>query len=158
MVSPDPRCKALFMTNENREHPDHAHRRPRDVSDETVAAVGKLSEALEIVEQARGMLYGFHRLTGKADLTLDEAVGLLVSAGHTQLAEDIERGLIGRNVIEGRWTFQIIEDYDSGYYSAFQDVEARARDSLTGGKRHLFEAEMKEDRRTHHSKGHESTP
>ena len=37
--------------------------RPRSVSDETVEALGKLSEALEVVEN-RGYLYAFHRLTG----------------------------------------------------------------------------------------------
>lgn len=35
--------------------------------DATVAAAGKLSEALEIVEHARGLLYGFHRLCGSAE-------------------------------------------------------------------------------------------
>ena len=46
-----------------------------DLDDDTVAALGKLSESLETVEQARGLLYGFHQLTGKADLLLQEAVG-----------------------------------------------------------------------------------
>ena len=40
-----------------------------DLDDATVEALGKLSEALEVVEHARGLLYGFHRLTGTADLT-----------------------------------------------------------------------------------------
>lgn len=66
------------MTSAN--SPDPPHRRPAGVSDETVTAVGKLSEALEVVEHARGLLYGFHRLSGKADLALGEAVGLWWSA------------------------------------------------------------------------------
>lgn len=40
------------------------HRRPDGTDDATVAAVGKLSEALEKVEEARGHLYAFHRLCG----------------------------------------------------------------------------------------------
>ena len=138
--------------------PDSAHRRPDGVSDETVAALGKLSEALEVVEQARGYLYGFHRLTGKADLALGEAADLLRKAGHEDLATEIDRDIVGRNVIEGRWTFQIVEDYDANYYRAFVAAEDKAREELVGGKRHLFEAEMKEARRTPGLRHHEALP
>jgi hypothetical protein len=138
--------------------PDERHQRPEGLDDATVEALGKLSEALEVVEQARGELYAFHRLTGMADLALGEAVELLRTAGHDAIAARIDDELVGRNVIEGRWTFQIIEDYDDGYYSVFRDVEASARSELAGGRRHLFEAEMKEDRRSHGRSGHEARP
>ena len=137
---------------------DDAHTRPDNTSDATVEALGKLSEALEVVEEARGMLYGFHRRTGKADLALGEAVDLLREAGHTQLADDLEVDLVGRNVIAGRWTFQIVEDFDDTYYAAFKDHERRAREQLIEGKRHVYESEMKQDRRTHGRPGHEATP
>ena len=127
-------------------------------SDATVEALGKLSEALEVVEHARGLLYGFHRMTGEADLALGEAVELLEKSGATELAATIESELVGRNVLEGRWTFQIVEDYDDNYYAVFKDLEKSARTDLADGKRHLFEAEMKEDRRTHGREHHEATP
>jgi len=138
--------------------PDAAHRRPEGLDDATVAALGKLSEALEVTEHARGLLYGFHRLTGTADLTLGEAVDMLREAGHGELADRIETELVGRNVITGRWTFQIVEEYDDTYYAAFRDLERLARDELAGGRRHLFEAEMKEDRRTPGREHHAATP
>ena len=142
------------MDEEDRPLPEHT--RPEGVDDVTVEALGKLSEALEVVEDARGHLYGFHRLTGMADLALGEAVDLLRKAGHDAHADRIETELVGRNVIEGRWTFQIMEEYDDGYYSTFKRLEAGARDDLVGGRRHLFEAEMKEDRRTHGRRHHEA--
>lgn len=138
--------------------PDAAHQRGEGISDETVEALGKLSEALEVVEHARGLLYGFHRLTGKADLALGEAAELLRDAGHEAMAKDVEERLVGRNVISGRWTFQLVEDYDDGYYAQFKELEKQARDELAAGKRHLFEAEMKEDRRTHGRPHHEALP
>lgn len=138
--------------------PDPAHRRGCHDSDATVKALGRLSEALEAVEHARGLLYGFHRLTGTADLALGEAVDLLRDAGHGELAEDINQRIVGRNVISGRWTFQLVEDYDDGYYAEFKAAEKQARDILVEGKRHLFEAEMKEDRRTHGRAHHEALP
>jgi hypothetical protein len=138
--------------------PDDAHTRPRSTDDKTVEALGKLSEALECIEQARGMLYGFHRLTGTADLTAGEAVALFREAGHDDVADRLETELVGRNVIEGRWTFQVVEEYDDGYYADFTRLERQAREELVAGRRHLYEAEMKEERRTHGRRHHEASP
>ena len=138
--------------------PDADHRRPDGVDDATVEALGKLSEALEAAEVARGHLYTFHRLSGTTDLTLGDAVQQLRDAGHTGLADRIDRELVGRNVIPGHWTFQIVEAYDDGYYATFKELERTAREELGGGRRNLYEAEMKEDRRTHGAPGHEATP
>ncbi|MFC8302734.1 hypothetical protein ACFUCV_03515 [Specibacter sp. NPDC057265] len=146
------------LHNDPSDGPDAAHQRGEGISDETVTALGKFSEALEVVEHARGLLYGFHRLTGKADLALGEAAELLREAGHGAMARDVEERLVGRNVIKGRWTFQIVEDYDDGYYAEFKTLEKQAREELGDGKRHLFEAEMKEDRRTQGRRHHEALP
>ncbi|MEJ7771263.1 MAG: hypothetical protein WKF51_05140 [Geodermatophilaceae bacterium] len=93
-------------------------RRPPGCDTATVEAVGKLSEALEAVEEARGHLYAFHRLTGTADLALGEATDLLAGAGHEELALRLREELVGRNVLAGRWTFQVVKEYDDGYYAA----------------------------------------
>jgi hypothetical protein len=124
----------------------------------TVTALGKLSEAFEAAEEARGRLYGFHRLCGRADLTLGEAVELLRKAGHIELADRIDRELVGRNVLPGRWSFQIVEEYDDDYFATFRRLEAEARQELAGGRRHVYEASMKEDRRTNGLPGHEKEP
>jgi hypothetical protein len=143
---------------DEQDKPTAEHQRPEGVDDATVEALGKLSEALEVVEDARGHLYGFHRLTGMADLALGEAVDLLREAGHAELADRLRTELVGRNVVQGRWTFQIVEEYDDDYYATFKRLEAAARDDLVGGRRHLFEAEMKEERRTHGRPHHEAVP
>lgn len=140
------------------DRPSAEHRRPPGVDDATVAAGGKLSEALETVERARGHLYELHQLIGGADLRLDEAVSKFREAGHPEIADRIERELVGRNVLPGRWTFQIVEEFDDGYYAQFREIERDVRDELFEGKRHLFEAEMKEERRTHGHKGHSAVP
>jgi len=135
-----------------------ACRRPDGVGDAAVQATGKISEALETIERARGHLYSFHQLTGRADLLLDEAVATLRDMGHSELAEHIGTELIGRNVLPGRWSFQVVEDYDDGYYLCFQEVERQVRTALCGGRRHLFEAEMKEARRTAGHPAHAAAP
>ncbi|MFZ2178910.1 MAG: hypothetical protein WAW17_33750 [Rhodococcus sp. (in: high G+C Gram-positive bacteria)] len=140
------------------EQPGSEHRRPEGTSDDTVAALGKLSEALETVERARGQLYSFHQLIGHADLQLGEAVDALREAGHAEVADRLRSELVGRNVLAGRWTFQVVEEFDDSYWTVFRDQERAARGELAGGRRHLFEAEMKEERRTHGRPGHESRP
>ena len=137
---------------------DEAHTRPPGTSDATVEAVGKLSEAFEVLEDARGQLFNFHRKIGMADLTLGEAAELFRQAGHAELADRLETDLLGRNILAGRWTFQIVEEFEDGYYATFRDYDRQARDELMGGKRHVFEAEMKQDRRTPGRPGHAATP
>ena len=129
-----------------------------DLDDATVEGLGKLSEALETVDQARGFLYAFHQLTGKADRQLQDAVGLLRDAGHGALADDLDRDLVGRNVIADRWTFQIVEDFDASYWAAFRAFDERARNELAGGDRHVFEARMKQSERTTGHPRHEAGP
>lgn len=137
---------------------DEAHTRPSGTSDATVEAVGKLSEAFEVIEDARGQLFNFHRKIGMADLTLGEAVSLLREAGHPEIADRLDEEVLGRNVLAGRWTFQILEEFEDGYYAAFKEHDRRVREEVMGGKRHVFEAEMKQDRRTVGQAGHAATP
>jgi hypothetical protein len=145
------------------DQPAPQHRRPDGVDDLTVAAVGKLTEALETVERARGHLYEFHQLIGSGAAALCAAVEDLRRSGHAELADTIERQLVGRNVIPGRWTFQVVEEFDDGYWSCFREYERLARSTLLDGRQHVYEAEMKERERSRDENGaplpgHEAAP
>ncbi|QYC43295.1 hypothetical protein Nocox_28530 [Nonomuraea coxensis DSM 45129] len=124
--------------------PDQDHRRPDGADDQAVKAAGMLSEALETVERARGHLYSFHQLTGSAHATVAEVVDLLDGTGHDDLARRLAAELLGRDVLPGRWTFQIVEEYDDDYYAAFRELEREVRDRLMAGRRHVYEAELKQ--------------
>jgi hypothetical protein len=134
------------------------HVRPEGVTDATVEALGRLSEALEAVEVCRGHLYAFHRRSGTADRTLGEAVDLLRKAGHDELADRIHTELFGRNLLHGRWSFQIVEEYDETYWTPFRDLERDAREQLAEGRRHIYESEMKERERTRGHPDHTAVP
>ncbi len=142
------------MTDE----PAPEHRRPEGVNDATIEALGKLSAALDHVEDARGHLYAFHRLCGSAETTLEEATAMIRDAGHFEIADALDRGVLGRNPLPGMWSFQMVEAYDDGFYAEAKAIQQRATDELVEGKRHIFEAEMKELRRTRGREGHEVTP
>jgi hypothetical protein len=143
---------------DQRDGPDEAHTVPDGVDDATVEALGLVSEALETVERARGALYDLHQLVGGADLTLGDAVLRLREAGHDGWADRVEAELVGRNVVEGRWTFQLVEEFDDTYWQPFRDLERELREALARGRRHLHEARMKEQRRTHGRRHHEARP
>jgi hypothetical protein len=103
-------------------------------------------------------LYTFHQLMGHADLQLGEAVDQLRAAGHHDIADRLETEVVGRNVVSGRWTFQVVEEFDDDYWSVVRAEEKAVRDALLEGVRHVYEAEMKADRRTPGRSGHEAVP
>lgn len=146
------------MTAHHGDGPSAQHQAPPGASDDLVEAVGGVTAAFEVIEHARGMLYAFHRLVGRADLELQEALDQLEQAGRPDLAEELRERVVGRNVIEGRWTFQVVEDFDDGYYREFADAERRVREATLGGRRHVYEAQLKERERTRGRRGHEARP
>jgi len=132
--------------------------RPAGATDAEVKAAGKISEALEWVERARGHLFTFHQEIGHADFLLDDAIELLEAGGHHDLADLVRLEAVGANVLDGRWTFQIVDEFEQGFYAEVRRVEAQVRDALMDGQRHVFEAELKEARRTRGRPGHELRP
>jgi hypothetical protein len=132
--------------------------RPEGTSDATVAALGTLSEALEYVERVRGHLYSLHQLMGRADLLFGEAADLLADAGHVADADELRCVVVGRNLLHGRWTFQVVDEFDDVYYRLVRDHVLMLEARHMGGRRHVYEAEMKEERRTKGAEGHEARP
>jgi hypothetical protein len=133
------------------------HPTPDGVSEATIEGVGKLSEAFEYIERAKGHLYSFHQLMGRADFLVSDAAEMLRKAGHLEFADRLAEELVGRNVLDGRWTFQVVEEFDDTYYEFFRGIERESRE-LTGGVRHLYEARMKEQRRTQGHPAHRQDP
>lgn len=133
-------------------------RRPHGVTDGSVEAVGKLSDACEWIERACGRLDDFHQMSGHADLLLGEAADALDEAGHASIAAELRDRFVGRNVIEGRWTFQIVDEYDATYWSPIRSHRTDVEAELMGGAQHVAESEMKEDRRTDGRRHQESRP
>lgn len=129
------------------EQPDRAHQRPEGLDDATVDAVGTISEAFELLQRARGALYEFHQRIGYVDDTLGDGLDQLREAGHRELADEIARTWLGRNVLPGMWTFEVVEAFEATYYRVAAAAEQRIHDELTDGRRHIQEAERKRQRR-----------
>ncbi|MGH9135744.1 MAG: hypothetical protein ACRD0G_01690 [Acidimicrobiales bacterium] len=123
-----------------------------DASDDpgTVDAVGKATEALEYVERARGHLYAFHQLIGRADYLFEEAAGRLADLGHRDDAASLWRNVVGRDVLERRWTFEVVEHFDDDYYDAARAEVMGLEQRLVGGRRHGHEEALRRRRREEH--------
>lgn len=136
-------------------------RRPVEVGearDELVDACGKASEALEYVIRVRGHLYSAHQLIGRADFLFEEAADLLEQAGQADDAARLRDEIVGRNLLDGRWTFQIVDEFDDVYYSVVEAAVRELERRHAGGRRHRYEARLKEERRTKGRAGHEALP
>lgn len=137
---------------------DEAHRRPEGASDELVAAVGKLSEGIEWLERVRGRLYDFHQMVGRTDFLFGDAADALEEAGQPELADKVRREVVGRNILDGRWTYQVVEEFERCYYEPVRAVDAEVHDAVMDGKRHVYEAELKQERRTPGHPAHTTAP
>jgi hypothetical protein len=95
---------------------------------------------------------------GHADLLLGDAAAMFRGAGQRTAADHLDRDVVGRNVIDGRWTFQLVEEFDDAYYDLVRQLVRTLEAELAGGRRHLYERQMKEDRRSRGMPGHERVP
>ncbi|WP_421121612.1 hypothetical protein ACE2AJ_09580 [Aquihabitans daechungensis] len=132
--------------------------REKQADDAATSAVGRASEALEYVERARGHLYSMHQLIGRADLLFEEAADLFREAGEEEAADRLQRDVVGRNVLDGRWTFQVVDEFDDLYHGVVTEAVRSLEREYHDGERHVYEARMKEQRRTHGRSGHEHRP
>jgi hypothetical protein len=127
-----------------------------EVPFELLDTMATATEAMEYIERARGNLYTLHHLLVRADLLFAEVAASLRAQGHDDEAGLLEQQVIGRNVLENRWSFEVVEAFDDGFYGpvsgAVRDLERRT----VGGQRHAREAALKRYRTTPQSTGDES--
>ena len=93
-----------------------------------------------------------------SQLEKETGTQLLRKAGHTDIADAMDRDVLRQNPLPGMWSFQMVDAFDDGFYTRTKGLHQRALDELMNGQRHVFEAEMKELRRTRGREGHEPTP
>ena len=93
------------------------------------------TEAMEYVERARGHLFTLHHLLGRADLLFAEVAAELRSQGRAGDAARIEREVVGRDVLEGRWSFEVLEEFEQEYYEPVRDA-VRTVERRTTGRPH----------------------
>ncbi len=56
--------------------------------------------------------------------------------------------VVGRNALDGRWSYQIVEEFEDLYWLPVRERERLVTERLLDGRRHVHEAEMKQERHT----------
>ena len=48
--------------------------------------------------------------------------------------------MVGRNVLDGRWTFQIVEEFGDNYWTVCREYERHLRNTFPGGEQDTKDA------------------
>lgn len=119
-----------------------------EVSEAEAAAVHEVELALEWLQRARGRFVEFHHATGHALDHLHDAEAALRDCGYDDLADEIRNEHLPRGVVEDRWTYDLLEEYEETFLTPYEAFEERARGTVADGVRHVHErrqeAEWKE--------------
>jgi len=111
-----------------------------DPEDLTVTACHEVELGLEWLQRAQGHLLEFHHATGHAMDHLAEAERLLRACGETELADELRDDLLPAGVVDGdRWSYDLVEEFQTGVLAEVRGFEHAARDQLADGQRHPAE-------------------
>jgi len=115
------------------------------IDEATLRAVHRLEVAAEWIERSFGALLDAHHAAGHGQEMLLEAADLLDEAGHGGLAALVRSDAASRDAADGRWTYQVVDEFRAHLLEPVRRVEERVRAELAGGVRHRHEARMKRD-------------
>jgi hypothetical protein len=103
-------------------------------------ALHRLTLGMEWLHRAHGHLLAFHHCTGHAMDHVAQAETLLREAGHDGFADAIRDEYLHSGVIDDdRWSYDVVEDFQSGIYSDLQAFETAVREEIADGQRHVAE-------------------
>ena len=116
------------------------------IDDATLRAVHRLEVAAEWIERAFGALLDAHHAAGHGQEMLLEAADAARRGGPRRAGR---AGALAtpacRDAADGRWTYQVVDEFRGHLLDPARRVEERVRDELAGGVRHRYEARMKRD-------------
>jgi hypothetical protein len=115
------------------------------VAEETAEALHRVELGLEWLHRAHGHLVAFHHNTGHAMDHFAAAEQRLRETGHDALADEIRDEFLPRGVVEDTWSYAVLESFQDDLLDDAAAFEARARDDLSDGRRHV--AERAQERR-----------
>jgi hypothetical protein len=123
-----------------------------DPSDAELAAIHEVELGVERLRRAHGNLVAFHHDTGRAMDHLAEAERLLRECGHADLADDLATDLLARGVVDGadpagRWSYDVLESFETTVMTDAVDFGDRAVETVTGGLRHARERRQERRRK-----------
>lgn len=117
-----------------------------DLTEREIHALHELEVGAEWVRRAHGHLLAFHHAVGHGMDHFYDAEQTLRSSGYPDLADDLRDDVLPRGVTRGdRWSYDLVETFESTLLCAVTEAERETRESLADGERHV--AERRQERR-----------
>ena len=109
------------------------------------AALHELQLAGEHVQRAYGHLLAFHHQVGRAMDQYAAAESHLREAGYEAFADEIRDRPLPAGVVDDRWSYELVEEFERGFLAETTGFERRVRDHLVEGLRHVTEREQQRE-------------
>lgn len=115
---------------------------PEEVDEHARDALHELRLGTEHIQRAYGHLLAFHHQVGRAMDQFADAEPLLRQAGQDDLADVLRDDLLPAGVVDDRWSYELVEEFETGFLTETTAFEATARDRLADGLDHVTEREQ----------------
>lgn len=129
-------------------------RRPPGPSHRECDALHEVELGVERLHRAHGHLVAFHHNIGRSMNHLAAAEDRLRECGHVPLADALRdqylpRGVVsgdaGAGVTAGRWSYDVLEDFQAGFLDDIVDFGAHVVEVVADGHRHPLERRQERD-------------
>lgn len=117
-----------------------------DLTEKEIEALHHLQLGKEDIKKARGYLMDFHHEIGSGMNHYKKAHELLEEVDRDKSADEISE-MVPRDVIEGYWSWKLVEEFESHFYDPVSDAEESVRDRMADGEEHINEQIMEKDRK-----------
>ena len=104
-----------------------------------IDALHEVEVGTEWLQRAHGHLLAFHHAVGHGMDHFETAEYVLRGEGHDELADELRDDLLPLGVLDGTWSYGVVEAYQEGLLPATLDYEERLREELADGERHVAE-------------------
>jgi hypothetical protein len=110
-----------------------------DLTDGERAALHELQLGVEGVHRAYGHLLAFHHAIGRSMDHFASAEPELRAAGHEAHADAIRDCHLPAGVIDDRWSYELVEAFETGFLADVTAFDAAVRADLASGQSHVTE-------------------
>jgi hypothetical protein len=110
-----------------------------NLTDDERTALHELQLGVEGLHRAYGHLLAFHHAIGRSMDHFAAAEPRLRAAGHTAHADAIRDRHLPAGVIDDRWSYELVEAFEAGFFEDVTAFESAVRADIAGGQAHVAE-------------------
>jgi hypothetical protein len=113
--------------------------RASDLTEDERTALHELQLGVEGVHRAYGHLLAFHHAIGRSMDHFAAAEPHLREAGHGTYADAIRDRHLPAGVIDDRWSYELVEAFETGFLADVTAFDDEIRRALVDGQSHVTE-------------------